>query len=161
MFSEDSKSRCIEGPRGKLEMLAGDEAGTKLAMLYEGTCMGLGAAEAARKYGYSKQRFYQLRAMLKMEGVAALQSRKRGPKGHSRRTDAVEREVIRLRFLDPEASPEVMAQKLRQTGHSISVRSVERVVQEYGLQKKTPSVRAEHARAGGGIDATDPDQTTR
>jgi len=65
---------------------------------------------------------------------------KRGPKGKSRRTGAVERQVIRHRFLDPEASPEVIAQKLRQSGHSLSVRSVQRVIAEYGLQKKTPSV---------------------
>ena len=45
--------------------------------------------------------------------------------------------VIRHRFLDPEASPEVIAQKLRQTQHSLSIRSVQRVIADYGLQKKT------------------------
>jgi transposase len=119
-----------------------DEVGTKLAMLYEGVCTDLGPVEAAKKYGYSKQRFYQLRATLKAEGAVGLQDQKRGPKTKYRRTEAVEREVIRQRFLDPEASPEVITQKLRQTGHSLSVRSVERVIQEYGLQKKTPSVRS-------------------
>jgi hypothetical protein len=47
------------------------------------------------------------------------------------------RQVIRHRFLDPEASPEVIAQKLRQTGFTISTRSVERVIAEYAIQKKT------------------------
>jgi hypothetical protein len=49
-------------------------------------------------------------------------------------------QVIRHRFLDPQASPDVIAQKLRQTGFEISTRSVERVISEYGLQKKTLSV---------------------
>jgi hypothetical protein len=47
------------------------------------------------------------------------------------------RQVIRHRFLDPEASTEVIAQKLCQTGFVISIRSVARVIAEYGLQKKT------------------------
>ena len=41
------------------------------------------------------------------------------------------------RFLDPQASTAVIAQKLRQTGLPISNRSVERVIAEFGLQKKT------------------------
>jgi hypothetical protein len=45
---------------------------------------------------------------------------------------------IRLRFLDPAVSPAVIAQKLRQLGHAISTRSVERIIADYGLQKKTP-----------------------
>jgi hypothetical protein len=45
--------------------------------------------------------------------------------------------VIRHRFLDPQISPEVIAQKLVQCGYPISTRSVERVISEYGLQKKT------------------------
>ena len=161
MFSENTKSLRIKGPAGELEMPAEDEMCAKFVMLHEGTCTPLGAVEAAKKHGYSKQRFYQLRAKLKTEGMAALRSHKRGPKHHSRCTDAVEREVIRHRFLDPKASAAVIAQKLRQTGHAISIRSVERVITRYGLQKKTPSVRSERERAGGGIDATNSEQATR
>ena len=70
-------------------------------------------------------------------GAAALQSRKRGPKTHYRRTAEVVRQVIRHRFLDPDASTEVIAQKLSQGGWEISIRSVQRVIEEFGLQKKT------------------------
>jgi hypothetical protein len=55
----------------------------------------------------------------------------------------VVRQVIRHRFLDPDASEEVIAQKLRQSGWEISIRSVQRVVEEFGLQKKTLSVPPE------------------
>ena len=65
---------------------------------------------------------------------------KRGPKTNSVRTDEVERQVIRHRFLDPDASADIIAQKLRQAGFAISTRSVERVIEKYGLQKKTPSL---------------------
>ena len=63
---------------------------------------------------------------------------KRGPKNNYRRTDEVVRQIIRHRFLDPKASAEVISQKLRQAGFTASVRSVERVIESYCLQKKTP-----------------------
>jgi hypothetical protein len=55
----------------------------------------------------------------------------------------VVRQVIRHRFLDAEASVEVIAQKLSQSGRKISQRSVQRVIEEYGLQKKTLSMPSE------------------
>jgi len=45
--------------------------------------------------------------------------------------------VIRCRFLDPESSPAVIAQKIRQQKLAISTRSVERIIADFGLQKKT------------------------
>ena len=50
------------------------------------------------------------------------------------------RQIIRYRFLDPDSSPEVIAQKLRQCGYPISASSVKRVIAQFGLQKKTPSM---------------------
>ena len=38
---------------------------------------------------------------------------------------------MRYLFLDPEASAEVIAQRLRQSAYPISVRSVERVLAKY------------------------------
>jgi hypothetical protein len=74
------------------------------------------------------------------DGALALLPQKTGPKTPSVRTDEVERQVIRHRFLDPEASADIIAQKLRQAGLPISTRSVERVIEKYGLQKKTLSL---------------------
>ena len=68
--------------------------------------------------------------------MLALQPQRRGPKANHVRTDEVERQVIRHRFLDPDASADIIAQKLRQAGFQVSTRSVERVIEDYGLQKK-------------------------
>lgn len=84
-----------------------------------------------------KQRYFQLRELFAARGAAALLSRKRGPQRNYRRTDELVRQVIRHRFLDPDATVEVIAQKLRQSGLPIGTRSVERVIAEFGLQKKT------------------------
>jgi transposase len=134
----DLSTATITGPAGSLVApQEDDEILRKLAMLIEGECEGLGATAAAAKYGYSKQRYYQLLAAFHQGGCLALLSRKPGPKAPTRRTPDVTREVIRHRFLDPDASADVIAQKIRQTGSPVSDRSVSRVLSEYGLQKKT------------------------
>lgn len=136
MAQFDDNRHALVGSGGTLAVPGGDEITRKLAMLIEGECEGLGPGRAARKFGFSKQRYFQLRAAFAASGAAGLQSRKRGPKTHYRRTAEVVRQVIRHRFLDPQASAGVIAQKLRQSGWPISIRSVQRVIEEFGLQKK-------------------------
>jgi len=133
----DDQTHTLVGPGGFLPVDPDDEVTWKLAMLIAGECEGLGPLRAAQQFGFSKQRYFQLRQAFQEHGAAALQSQRRGPKTHYRRTDEVVRQVIRHRFLDPEASAQVIGQKLRQTGQPVSTRSVERVITDYGLQKKT------------------------
>ncbi len=140
----NAENLSLVGTAGSLEMLEDDEITRKLAMLIEGECEGLGPAQAAAKFSFSRQRYFQLRSAFVEHGALALRSRKRGPKRNYRRTEEVIRQVIRHRFLDPDASAEVIAQKLRQCGLSISTRSVERVIEQFGLQKKTPSLSSQY-----------------
>jgi transposase len=134
-FSNDDL--YFTGPGGSLPVHPDDEISRRLAMLLAGECEGVGATEAARRFQFSRQRYYQLRALFQKRGASALAPEIRGPKTDYRRTDQAIRLVIRHRFLDPEASADVIAQKLRQLGHGISTRSVERIIADYGLQKKT------------------------
>lgn len=133
----DHREHALAGEYGYLPVHDDDEVSRRLAMLIEGVCEGLGPSQAAQKYGLTKQRYFQILHAYEEQGAQALLSKPRGPKRNYRRTDEVVRQIIRHRFLDPEASAEVIAQKLRQTGFPISTRSVERVVADYGLQKKT------------------------
>jgi transposase len=133
----DRQAQQLVGTQGTLLVAEQDEVTRKLAMLIEGECEGLGSSRAAEKYGYTKQRYFQLLHAYRELGSAALLSKPRGPKHNYRRTPEVQRQVIRYRFLDPDASPEVIAQKLRQTGLVIHTRSVERIIADYGLPKKT------------------------
>ena len=139
----DFDNLSLVGSAGSLDVLDDDEITRKLTMLIEGDCEGLGPAAAAKKYQFSRQRYFQLRTAFTEHGALALLSQKRGPKHQYRRTDEVIRQVIRHRFLDPEASAEVIAQKLRQCGLAISTRSVERIIEQFGLQKKTPSLSSQ------------------
>ena len=140
-FNFDDTS--LVGSAGSLDVPNDDEITRKFAMLIEGDCEGLGPAQAARKYQFSRQRYFQLRTAFREQGALALLSQKRGPKHNYRRTDEVIRQVIRHRFLDPDATAEVIAQKLRQCGLNISTRSVERVIEQFGLQTKTPSLSSQ------------------
>jgi transposase len=131
----DSSAKLV-GPAGSISFPDDDEITRKLAMLFEGQCEGLGPTQAARRFGFTKQRYFQLLKAFETHGALALQSKARGPKTNYRRTEEMVRQIIRQRFLDPDASAEVIAQKLKQAGHLISIRSVERVTSDFGLQKK-------------------------
>src|SRR6516225_7515765 len=124
--------RRIVGPLGELFVPPDDEAAERFLMLIEGQCEGLGGPAAALKYGLSRPRYYQLLKRFHDGGTPALRLQKRGPRGPSVRTEEVVRQVIRHRFLDPDASADVIAQKLRQTGFPVSTRSVGRVIEQFG-----------------------------
>lgn len=134
----DLENHAFVGNAGTLPVTQNDELTRRLALLLEGECE-LGPKAAAEKFGLSRGRYFQLRQQFQQFGADGLVPQKRGPKRNYRRTDEIVRQVIRHRFLDPEASTEVIAQKLVQSGATISIRSVERTIQDYALQKKTLS----------------------
>ena len=148
----DPQTQQLTGPAGSLAVPATDEQARRFLMLVEGECLQAQVSDIAQKYGFCRQRYYQMLAVYQRGGLPALQPRKTGPKSNYRRTDQLVRQILRYRFLDPDASSEVIAQKLRQTGLALSLRSIERVIADYGLQKKTlraqsPKSRAAAARA--------------
>ena len=134
-FSPDQLA--FSGPGGSLPVRSDDQIARRLAMLLQGECEGLGPSKAALKFQFSRQRYHQLKTAFLAHGAAGLALDTPGPKSDYRRTDQVVRLVIRHRFLDPDASPAVITQKLRQADCAISQRSVERIIADYGLQKKT------------------------
>lgn len=140
------KQCALVGQGGSLAVPRHDEVTRKLAMLIEGECEGLGPIQAAEKFGYTKQRYFQIRDAFRQQGAQALVNKLRGPKSNYRRTAELVRQVIRYRFLDPDASAEVISQRLRQSGLAGSARTVERVIADYGLQKKTLQVSSTPGR---------------
>lgn len=126
----------INGIKGKDFVIdKKDGLGKKMAMLIEGHCT-IGVQSALQKYGYTEQRYYQLLRKYEQGGSQALLDKKPGSDKQPVRTRDTLNQIIRLRFLDPFASADIIAQKLNQIGHKVSKRSVERTITEYGLQKK-------------------------
>jgi len=149
MAQFDLENQALIGAAGRLSVRADDEITRKLSMLIEGECEGLGPIQAAKKFGFSKQRYFQLRATFAELGAQALQSQRRGPKTHYRRTAEIVRQVIRHRFLDPEASAEVITQKLLQSGWERRRRRRSRSAQWLVLTVP-PSCRPSRAASGAG-----------
>jgi len=133
----DAQTHQLTGPAGSLAIAASDQLARRFLMLMEGQCLQNNIADVAQKYGFCRQRYYQILHAFKQGGLPAVEPQKTGPQSNYRRTDQIVRQVLRYRFLDPDASPEVIAQKLRQTHFSISLRSVHRIIADFGLQKKT------------------------
>lgn len=124
-----------------LKVAPDDKTSRKLLMLVEGI-FGIGVKQSIKKYGYTEQRYYQLLKAFQTEGGDALVEKKRGPQNNHKRDEKTVQQIIRYRFLDPEVSAAVITQKLNQRGIPISQRSVERTIQEFGLQKKTLPVKS-------------------
>jgi transposase len=115
-----------------------DKLAVKMAMLIEGQCT-IGVKKAIKKYGYTEQSYYQLLKKYKQEGLQALIDKKRGSEKQPVRTEEITNQIIRMRFLDPLTSTDVLTQKLNQMGYKVSKRSVERTITDNGLQKKLMS----------------------
>src|SRR5690348_7012293 len=69
MFSFEFDRHALVGDAGSLTVPAHDEIARKLAMLIEGNCQGFGPTQAAAKYGFTKQRYFQLRHLLQTQGA--------------------------------------------------------------------------------------------
>ena len=129
-------SIIIKGLKGRnFPINPKDKLAVKLAMLFEGQCT-IGVYKAIKKYEYTEQRYYQLLKQYEHGGTEAIIDKKRGSDKKPVRTKELENQIIRMRFLDPLASTDVITQKLSQMGYKVSKRSVERTITDYGLQKK-------------------------
>lgn len=132
----------IKGIKGKdFKIDPKDKLTIKIAMLFEGHCT-IGVRETLIKYGYTEQRYYQLLNEYVKEGSEGIRDKKRGSQKKHKRIKEVINQIIRLRFLDPQASADVISQKLKQFGYKSSKRSVERTITEFGLQKKNLSIKS-------------------
>ncbi len=131
-----SKGR-FEGASGYLPILPNDELTRKLAMLIIGKCGCESIERIAAKYGYTQQRYFQLRAQFLEKGAKALISSKRGLKPSSELDQNVICRIIRMRFLNPRIGTSAIVQVLQKQGYHISRRMVERVIAKFGLEKRS------------------------
>jgi transposase len=114
-----------------------DTLAKKMFMLFEYYNNKLSPQELAKKYSISRAGFYLIKNAYENNGTNGLIAKKKGPKRNYVRTENIKNLVIRYKFIDSDCSPEIIAQKLKQLGHKISIRSVQRIISELRLQKKT------------------------
>jgi DNA invertase Pin-like site-specific DNA recombinase len=84
MLKIDNEKLILVGSKGTIDLNVDDEIILKFSMLFEGECEGFGASLSAKKFGYTRQRYYQLLQKLQNEGIEALKSKKTGPQTNYR-----------------------------------------------------------------------------
>ena len=119
-----------------LDLQESDKVTKKFLLLLESQGP-LGIEQACSKYGYSKQRYYQLLRDFRQWGMKGLIDRKPGPKTSSLEKDDLTKWVIRYKFQDSDITAAVITQKLKQQGYKVSERIVQQILSDYGLQKKS------------------------
>jgi hypothetical protein len=72
MSKADDTLFQIVGSAGKLPVLPHDSLARQLGMLFECRCMGLSVDEVAKKYSYSRQRYFQIQHAFLSGGTEAL-----------------------------------------------------------------------------------------
>lgn len=128
----------IRGPGGVLVLGPRDDAALDLAMLIEGETSGRPLDDVLQQYGRSRSTYYEKLRRFREGGVEGLLSRPPGPRSPWRRPLEVVRFIVTTRLRHPDRSGTAIADDLARLGHSVSVRSVERTLTQFGLTRNSP-----------------------
>ena len=125
----------IRGPGGSLPLRPRDEAALDLLMLVEGETSGAPLDQVLSRFGRSRSTYYEKLRRFREQGLEGLLARPPGPRSAWRRPLEVVRYVVTARLRDPERSAAAIAGDLARLGHTVSVRSVERTLTQFGLTR--------------------------
>ncbi|WP_242392792.1 helix-turn-helix domain-containing protein [Anaeromyxobacter oryzisoli] len=127
--------REIKGPGGVLPLRPQDEAAVDLVMLIEGETSGRPLEDVLRQYDRSRSTYYEKLRRFRDAGLEGLLSRPPGPRSPWRRPLEVIRFIVTTRLRNPERSAAGIAEDLGRLGHTVSTRSVERTLTQFGLTR--------------------------
>ena len=125
----------IRGPGGVLPLRPEDEPAVDLVMLIEGETSGRPLDDVLREYGRSRSTYYEKLRRFRESGLEGLLSRPPGPRGPWRRPLEVVRFIFTTRIRHPDRAAGTIAEELARLGHSVSVRSVELTLTQFGLTR--------------------------
>jgi transposase len=125
----------IKGPGGVLPIRSEDEAALDLVMLVEGETSGRDLEDVLRQFGRSRSTYYEKLRRFRDQGLEGLLGRPPGPRSPWRRPLEVIRFIVTARLRNPEKSAALIADDLARLGHSVSMRSVERTLSQFGLTR--------------------------
>jgi transposase len=127
----------IRGPGGSLALPEFDEASLDLLMLIEGETSGAPLDEVLARVGRSRSTYYEKLRRFREQGLEGLIAQPTGPRGAWRRPLEVVRFIVRARLRNPERSAAELAEELSRLGHTVSLRSVERTLTQFGLTRRS------------------------
>lgn len=126
----------IRGPGGVLSLRPEDEAGMDFVMLIDGETSGRPLDDILRMFGRSRSTYYEKLRRFREGGLEGLLSRPPGPRSPWRRPLEVIRFIVTSRLRHPDRGATAIAEELSRLGHSVSVRSVERTLTQFGLTRQ-------------------------
>ena len=122
-----------------------DEPAVDLVMLIDGETSGRPLDDVLREYGRSRSTYYEKLRRFRENGLEGLLARPPGPRSPWRRPLEVVRFIVTTRLRHPERGAVEISEQLARLGHSVSVRSVERTLTQFGLTRSTARSRSERA----------------
>lgn len=131
-------AHVVRGPGGELAIGPKDEAAIDLVMLVEGETSGRPLDDVLHQFGRSRSTYYEKLRRFREGGLEGLLSRPPGPRSPWRRPLEVVRFIVTARLRHPDLSAGAIAEELGRLGHSVSVRSVERTLSQFGLTRLQP-----------------------
>jgi transposase len=114
-----------------------------LVMLIDGETSGRALDDVLAQYGRSRSTYYEKLRRFREGGVEGLLSRPPGPRSAWRRPLEVVRYIVTTRLRHPERGAAAIAEELARLGHSVSTRSVERTLTQFGLTRRSPCAPSE------------------
>jgi len=127
---------AFQGPAGSLPVPVHDAAGRDVAMLVAGETSGRPLDDVLRDFGCSRQTYQERLRAFREHGLAGLLGSTPRRLDPSRPQDIV-RFIVTARLRDPERAPTAIAADLEHMGFRVSLRSVERTLQGFGLFRRT------------------------
>ncbi|MCP4259602.1 MAG: hypothetical protein GY774_19135 [Planctomycetes bacterium] len=116
---------------------AEDKAQVKYEMLRRREVQKAGLVETCTAFGFTRESYRHILDRFQQEGMAGLFERKPGRRGPLKVTDEVRSVLEKEREQQPQLSPEQLARRCYdQTGVKLSRRTIYRVREEQGGQKK-------------------------
>jgi transposase len=104
-------------------------------MLIDGETSGRPLEEVLSEFGRSRSTYYEKLRRFREQGVEGLLERPSGPRSSWRRPLEVVRFIVKARLNSPARSAPLIAEDLQRHGHTVSVRSVERTLTQFGLTR--------------------------
>lgn len=141
-------SQEIRGPGGVLPLGPDGEAALDLVMLIDGETSGRPLDNVLEQYRRSRSTYYEKLRRFREDGVSGLLARPPGPRTAWRRPLEVVRFIVTTRLRDPERTAAAIAEDLARHGHSVSTRSVERTLSQFGLTRSPARNRARDTAPG-------------
>jgi transposase len=126
----------IRGPGGTLPLREEDDAARDLYMLIEGETSGRTLDEVLTTFGRSRSTYFEKLRRFRESGLEGLIARPPGPRNAWRRPLEVVRHIVRARLRDPARGAPDIAAELERLGHTVSVRTVERTLTQFGLTRE-------------------------